>query len=377
MIGSVNLDGVNFSIFAGISGSPLLKISHGGVLVGGGNFIIGDATVNGTAGIIMAGGDVIIDTSEIKGIYTLGNIKINTFTLIDDDPTLKEIKKRVQKSFSEVYNPIKIDIIARELTDRTGIPALVSYVPELKRLWASKELAVEAAYKDPKLKGDKLLAASTVLFDIKRLLDSSQKYGVTDRAQIAYILATVSHETQFGTIGLSAYPSPNPKADIFNHNPMFEYGGYRTFGSPEEQSYFNNFYINQFGNGNSASGDGYKYRGRGYVQITWKNNYEKIGNLFSIDLKNNPDKAALDRNLASDIAVRGMKEGLFTGYGFNKIFYQFNGNTYETFSISVSENAPNFYQARKIVNALIEATAVEGQAYLYLKTLNEIKYNLI
>ncbi|WP_407732376.1 glycoside hydrolase family 19 protein [Pseudocitrobacter faecalis] len=44
-------------------------------------------------------------------------------------------------------------------------------------------------------------------------------------------------------------------------------------------------------NGNTQQGDGYKYRGRGCVHLTWKNNYLKAKEKFGIDFVNNPELA--------------------------------------------------------------------------------------
>lgn len=51
----------------------------------------------------------------------------------------------------------------------------------------------------------------------------------------------------------------------------------------------NRVYANRMGNGNESSGDGYKYCGRGLIQLTGKNNYTECSKDMKIDIVNNPD----------------------------------------------------------------------------------------
>lgn len=51
-------------------------------------------------------------------------------------------------------------------------------------------------------------------------------------------------------------------------------------------------YANRFGNGDEASGDGYRYRGRCFLQHTFKSNYQALSDALGIDLVADPDRLA-------------------------------------------------------------------------------------
>lgn len=58
----------------------------------------------------------------------------------------------------------------------------------------------------------------------------------------------------------------------------------------------NKVYSNRMGNGDEASGNGWKFRGRGPIQITGKNSYRDAGKFIGIDLENSPDLALMSEN---------------------------------------------------------------------------------
>ena len=54
----------------------------------------------------------------------------------------------------------------------------------------------------------------------------------------------------------------------------------------------NKVYANRMGNGDEASGEGFKFRGRGFIQLTGKDNYKALGAAIQQDLVANPDLVA-------------------------------------------------------------------------------------
>jgi len=86
--------------------------------------------------------------------------------------------------------------------------------------------------------------------------------------------------------------------------------------------------------GNNNPGDGVAYKGRGYVQITGKDNYAHWSNELGVDLVQNPALAAMP-DTAAQIAVEGMDVGSFTGVS----VYDY-----------INPSQTDFFNARSVIN---------------------------
>ncbi len=170
---------------------------------------------------------------------------------------------------------------------------------------------------------------------LRKMFESTSEYYANEKRccnlkHIAYMLATAKLET----------------ANTFN--PINEYGG---------NSYFERMYDPVLGkdsnrrqmakdNENTTQGDGVKYHGRGFVQLTWKKNYRRMKEKFGVDLINHPEKA-LEHELAMKIMIYGMEEGSFT----NKKLTDY-----------INESKTDYLNARRIINGTDRASDIKNYA---------------
>lgn len=98
--------------------------------------------------------------------------------------------------------------------------------------------------------------------------------------------------------------------------------------------------------GNTQPGDGWFFRGRGYVQITGRRNYKLAGDVLGLDLIGNPD-LALDPVVAGRILVQGCLDGWFTG---------------KRLADYLDRPAPDYRNARRVVNGVDRAAEIAGYA---------------
>lgn len=110
--------------------------------------------------------------------------------------------------------------------------------------------------------------------------------------------------------------------------------------------------------GNTQPGDGAKYCGRGYVQLTGRTNYTRAGPKVGADLVNYPD-LALDPTIAGQVMIAGMSEGWFTGKKLAD--YLGNGKT-------------DYVNARRIINGTDHANEIASIAKQFEAALRNAGY---
>ena len=121
-----------------------------------------------------------------------------------------------------------------------------------------------------------------------QLLSMWGRYGDGDNRKLAYLLATAAWETAYT---MRPIHERGPKSYFKKYEP----------GTPIGKAL-----------GNTVPGDGYKFRGRGHVQLTGRRNYAKAGKAFGVDLVKEPD-LALSPDISARVLITGCLEGWFTG----------------------------------------------------------------
>lgn len=165
---------------------------------------------------------------------------------------------------------------------------------------------------------------------IEILLWEAIRQGITIKEQIAYILGTAWHET------------------AKTMQPISEYGSDKYLSK-----YDTGKLAKALGNTPEADGDGILYKGRGFVQITGKSNYEKFSKILDVDLLKNPDKAK-EPQIAAQIAVYGMIHGSFTTKKLDDY---------------ITSDKVDYLNARRIINGTDSNTTIKSYAEEFNKIL--------
>ena len=117
----------------------------------------------------------------------------------------------------------------------------------------------------------------------KTLLNS---FGVNTPLRIAHFMAQIEHESNLKPISENLNYSESGLLKVFSK--YFTPSQAKQYARKPEMI-ANRVYANRMYNGDEQSGDGWKYRGRGFIQITGKQNYQLLSKDTRIDYLNNPD----------------------------------------------------------------------------------------
>lgn len=173
---------------------------------------------------------------------------------------------------------------------------------------------------------------------MEAILNKCGLYRLNDRF-LSYMLATAYHET--GRTMTAVMENLNYSATGLRATfPKYFSAADATAYARQPERIANRAYANRLGNGNEASGDGWRYRGRGLVQITGRSNYRTYG------LEATPGDAILPE-IAVGIMVDGMINGRFTGKKLADYF---------------TDKTTDWVGARRIINGTDRAADIAGYA---------------
>lgn len=150
---------------------------------------------------------------------------------------------------------------------------------------------------------------------INLIVSTFKEYGYTDERCLAYILGTIYHETA------------------------------RTMQPIEEYGWSRRWYARLIG--------GQRYYGRGFIQLTHRSNYERIGNKIGKNLVDNP-ALALEPTISARIAVIGCMEGWFTSRRLTQYF---------------KSDSADWVGARAVVNGADKAFEIAGYGKRWLASM--------
>ena len=124
-----------------------------------------------------------------------------------------------------------------------------------------------------------------VMLEVHSIVDS---FNMTNPLRLAHFLAQAAHESgNFKFLKENLNYSSDSLLKVFPKYFKDKATADKYARNPEKIA--NRVYASRMGNGDEASGDGFKFRGRGYIQLTGKDNYKAFSNFIGEDCVANPD----------------------------------------------------------------------------------------
>lgn len=285
----------------------------------------------------MVGEDIVLTAHKIGEKPTFSNkARVSTEGVATTRFLLMNLNKKLKKGASVKYYAGVEGFSTKHLTDKM----MNMVVGE-----EENKYGIDIEYFFTKYKGENKENLKVLLNDMNEYYNAEKI--IPRKEQVAYILATAYAET-FNTFSpvIESYWVKDKKQReeyFYKYDPVL--------ADTEERR------KNAIARGNTKKGDGLKYCGRGYVQLTWKNNYKKVKEEFGVDVVTYPDKV-LEPKLAVKIMIWGMNNGIFTGVGINRY---------------INDSKTDYVSARKVINGVDRKNEIADKAKIFAKDLKIIK----
>jgi putative chitinase len=187
---------------------------------------------------------------------------------------------------------------------------------------------------------------------IAQIPSIQEKFEINTSLRLAHFLAQCGHESGNFTVTKENLSYSAERLQVifkkyFTAESAAEY-------ARKADKIANIVYANRMGNGNQASGEGYKFRGRGFIQLTGKDNYTSFDKVVEDDIIANPELVATKYPLLSaawffhknglhKIADEGATDAVVT-----KVTKRVNGGT-----IGLPDRIKHFNEYNNLLNGSI------------------------
>lgn len=132
------------------------------------------------------------------------------------------------------------------------------------------------------------------------LADAMELYEITTPKRVTAFIAQIAHESaRFTRMVESLNYSPQRLLQVF---PKYFLPAEAIQFAHDERRIANRVYGGRMGNGTEATGDGFRFRGRGFIMLTGRNSYRNAGKHLGEPLEDEPERAA-QPNIAALIAA--------------------------------------------------------------------------
>jgi putative chitinase len=122
---------------------------------------------------------------------------------------------------------------------------------------------------------------------ITQIPETAAKFGIDTPLKLAHFLAQCGHES--GGFKLTQENLNYSAQGLKNIFPKYFPGNLSESYARNPQKIASKVYGGRMGNGPESTGEGFKFRGRGYIQLTGKDNYTAFGKAINEDVISNPD----------------------------------------------------------------------------------------